>query len=209
MTDPANKDVVGEAISRHPCNTSTTKQMYSFSKADRFPRQRPYGEHRFYDLPPVLSNRKTTFGYGERSDFTKGIKSFKLPPKEGGEEEQKAPEKKERTGPAYSFPSGRQVPKLGMNNKYPGPGDYDIVKPFGSDARKFTMRGRNENFKKANEIVFKNDKVPEPLKNIHAIVPSGKYVLSSIGNVHSLGFDQDRVPRFVYGSKIILYNIII
>ena len=67
----------GESISRSPLNTSKAHQMYSFPKAERFPKIKTFGHaDAFYDLPPVSSKRKTTFGFGIKSDFTKKDKNL-------------------------------------------------------------------------------------------------------------------------------------
>ena len=76
-------------------NTSTAKYQYSFAKAERFPNPNKAEEIRvkklqdkldkgetlpvpirkskyeFYSLPSTLSNRRTTFGKGNKYDFTK------------------------------------------------------------------------------------------------------------------------------------------
>ena len=83
----------GSDICKALTNTSTAKFQYSFQKATRFPipnyaeqirikklkALREKGENvvirtthcDFYKLPSTLSQRKTTFGFGKRSDFTK------------------------------------------------------------------------------------------------------------------------------------------
>ena len=84
----------GSDICKANTNTSTAKFQYSFSKASRFPTPNMAEEirkkrlndlkakgndvvikeshYRIYKLPSTLSQRKTTFGYGKKSDFTKG-----------------------------------------------------------------------------------------------------------------------------------------
>ena len=62
-------------ISRSPINQSTSKQMFSFGKAERFPKIRNSGvTDNFYNLPEVRMTRFTTLGKGNKSDFTAGSK---------------------------------------------------------------------------------------------------------------------------------------
>ena len=66
-------------------NTSTTKQAYSFGKANRFQlktKQSDFSFH-FYDLPSLLSTRSTSLGYGKKGDYSRnnmGCGSNKLSP---------------------------------------------------------------------------------------------------------------------------------
>ena len=55
-------------------NTSTSKEMFSFSTAKRFqPRARDESQF-FYNLPTYMSHRGTSFGYGTKMSFsTKGL----------------------------------------------------------------------------------------------------------------------------------------
>jgi alcohol dehydrogenase YqhD (iron-dependent ADH family) len=45
-------------------DNSPTKQKYTFSKAERFPKISIYGAMSFYNLPSVKNERATSFGYG-------------------------------------------------------------------------------------------------------------------------------------------------
>ena len=61
-----------EQIVHHLENTSPTKFMYTFNKANRFPKLDKTGKtDAIYNIPSSRTNRKTTLGYGKKSDFTK------------------------------------------------------------------------------------------------------------------------------------------
>lgn len=78
-----------EEINRNPSNTSRSKQLYSFGKAERFsnPKEKTQGFHFLfqlefsrvsgpriiYSLPPVKAHRTTGMGYGTKYDFTKMV----------------------------------------------------------------------------------------------------------------------------------------
>jgi len=60
---------------KSPINNSTTKQLFTFSKAKRFHSMErksssstDYGTS-YYNIPPKRSKRATSFGYGTRSSF--------------------------------------------------------------------------------------------------------------------------------------------
>ena len=110
---------VGSEICKACTNKSTAKYQYSFPKAERFPgtklktkeqiakekeeeerrkqeeeeriKQHKYIKHDYYLLPSTLSNRKTNFGFGERTDFTGSSKNNKLSKSQttDGEQEKK------------------------------------------------------------------------------------------------------------------------
>lgn len=61
-------------ISNSPINTSKTKQLYSFSKDQRFKnniKAQYYNQRcdKFYELPSTKTKIFTTFGYGHRDIF--------------------------------------------------------------------------------------------------------------------------------------------
>lgn len=67
-------------ICNSPLNNSGSKQLYSFSKAKRFPEMTSSkSEARFYDLPPIKEKRSAGVGYGTKYDFTKQVKNVPAP----------------------------------------------------------------------------------------------------------------------------------
>lgn len=69
----------GETISKNVLNKSTSKQMYSFPKENRFRMTKSSTCNNFYNLPNVLSTRSTTLGYGTKYDFTRCNKDKNAP----------------------------------------------------------------------------------------------------------------------------------
>ena len=51
-------------------NTSTSKQMYSFSQAKRFKPKLTDESQFFYNIPTCMSHRGTSFGYGTKMSFS-------------------------------------------------------------------------------------------------------------------------------------------
>ena len=72
--------VTSDAIRKNQVNNSTSKNAFGFSKTKRFPSPNPEYLFRifrckvaFYSNDSQLSNRKASFGYGRKSDFTKTL----------------------------------------------------------------------------------------------------------------------------------------
>lgn len=79
-----------QQINMHPVNNSTSKFLFSFSKAQRFgdPKRIQYNfysklrltinrNHKIaYDLPTTISTRAASLGYGTRYNFSKGSNWF-------------------------------------------------------------------------------------------------------------------------------------
>ena len=142
----------GSDICKANTNTSTAKYQYTIPKAKRFPEPKidpkRNGTYQLYYLPSTLSKRYTKFGYGTKSDFTRGDKNYKPNFYNMGTDfDQKNPH-----GPKYSFANGRE--KYGkvfletakpFDKNVPGPGKYNILKDFGSDAPKVSFKGKYDN----------------------------------------------------------------
>ena len=132
----SNSDITGMLISNNQQNHSISKQMYSFPKSLRFPKSKNISSETFYyNLPSFLSNRSTSLGYGNKSDFTKGknnnvpfYKIFRLFDK--------------KSGPRYSFGNSK-FNKI-KDDCSPGPGKYNVSNIFGNDAPKYSFQGRNK-----------------------------------------------------------------
>ena len=201
----------GSDICRANTNTSTAKFQYTIPKAARFKEPNPIpkgGKYQFYALPSTLSKRFTRFGYGTKSDFTKGDKNY-LPTiyNTGTDFDQKNPH-----GPKYSFPNARD--KYGkvylettkpFDKNVPGPAKYNVLKPFGSDAPKVSFKGKYDNVetkkKKLEEEEEKEREKQNEGKNKEfstitiQIRSTGKYAVSQIPNFNSVRFDKDKSNR--------------
>jgi len=197
----------GSDICKANTNTSTAKYQYTIPKAKRFPEpkidEKRTGKYQLYYLPSTLSKRYTKFGYGTKSDFTRGDKNYKPNFYNMGTDfDQKNPH-----GPKYSFANGRE--KYGkvfletakpFDKNVPGPGKYNILKDFGSDAPKVSFKGKYDDVetrkKKLEDEANEGDKKDKPFSNITIqIRPTGKYSVSQIPNVNSLKFDKDKSRR--------------
>ena len=133
-----------------PCNTSHSKQLYSFSKANRFPDAlyKPNCSLAFYDVNPTLyrSQRFTQFKGCNRSDFTAQCEN--TPPPDTYDVKNFTIGRK---GHGISFGKSRADCKdlQSLINRdlarVPGPGTYDMPDP--------KKAGRNFSFKLRTKAV--------------------------------------------------------
>ena len=198
----------GKEICNAPTNTSKSKQQYSFSKAPRFPLSKLNKGHtdQYYSLPNIHSTRSTNMGFGNRYDFTASQKNINS--KFYGNYSDFDPQHPH--GPKFSFANGRDkyekvyIGSTVSNDKnVPGPGKYYILKPFGYDGVKFTIKGRNDNKNNNNNNnKNKNKKTGVPGPGQYPITVKinnqGKYPVSNISNISSLKFGLDKSKRFIY-----------
>ena len=181
-------------------NTSTSKQMYTFGRRQRFKDCAKTNENFFYNLPSIFDEKARQqyrkgmgIGYGTKSDFTKGINKGKADkyydiPREFELNRHKSPQ--------YSFGQGRDVCKrpetVGKGNN-PGPGTYNVRKEFGSDATKFSLFGRT--WVKGDGV--KKSLYPGPGQYAYlGINKTGRYPTSVFENSRQSQFL--RTPRFNY-----------
>lgn len=70
-----------EIINKSPINTSCSKMRYSFPKTTRFNDNHGRGSSKTfqYNLPNVKNFRSTSFGYGQKYDFTSSQDYKSLP----------------------------------------------------------------------------------------------------------------------------------
>ena len=113
-------------------NSSTSKAMYRFPKAERFHPTKKDNSSFFYNLPSVANNRSTSIGYGTKTNFVPSTngrstniynipREFDLNAKNNG-------------SPKYTFGYGRdvcRVPKSKDEKTTPGPSTYSPYKKFG------------------------------------------------------------------------------
>ena len=163
-------------------NTSSSKQMYSFPKAERFGQRKQGYDCFYYNLPSMMSKRGTSIGYGTKVDLGK---------KQSGRSDQMYNIPREfdlnRSGsPKYSFGLSRDICYLPgqakPNKSNPGPGNYSPNKPFGSDACKFSIFGRRST---------DNNKTNFPGPGSYSylqINENGRYPVSSFENSPRPGF---------------------
>ena len=87
-----------------------------------------------------------------------------------------------------------------LDKNVPGPAKFNITKPFGSDASKFSMTGKGfDYFKKKMAL---NEPGPGDYK-LMAINKEGKYALSQFRNTSSISFNsQDKRFNYAYKDNI-------
>ena len=217
----------GAQICNSMVNNSRSKQMFSFAKAERFPKTKieelpqDKEKRKLYKVsyvPNTKSQRYTTFGFGNRYDFTGGAMKRSKTEKDITKE---TPFKKEnefkenviiKSTPAYSFGVGRDRVIGGIFSKInikvkadSGNKDDDDYKPkerkFGEDGIKYSFRGRNEGNADAKRRIAERERRgnEESQVNItadggkiyldaYSMNNSGKYYLSHLSNVNSTNF---------------------
>ena len=203
MTTTTNPFITPEVLNKVDVNinSSTSKQMYSFPKGNRFKELRKTSETLFYNLPSTKSHRFAAFGFGGRSDFTSGLLKNKA---QVYYEIPSDFNTRLRNGhsPQYSFGKGREDCKRPTNNidkNDPGPGAYNVRKPLGSDALKFSLFGRGWD-KIDNFRLTRNLPGPGHYNQKLAINGSGNYPTSTFGNTHQLGFSRSERFKVKYNK---------
>lgn len=181
-------------------NNSTSKQQYSFSKSERFPKIKPTTDS-LYSLPSTTATRKAGFGYGTRSDFTnssqrKGMNAgfYKIL-----RDYDDYPS--HIRGHYFKFGPGRSEIKINDgsgNNKVPGPGNYGLAPrfKFGNGGPKFQLKG-----KLSYDYSIKRHKgMPGPgvYNPVISINKDGKYAPSNIRNMTVYSFGSPNEQRFKY-----------
>ena len=190
------KVISGEPICNSPLNHSKSKYMYSFGKAQRFPIiNRAYGGSFFYNLPSMKTKRSTSIGYGTKYDFTRDAKS-KSPVfyNYKSDFDQKNP-----SGPRYSFGLGRERMYKSTDIPGPGPANYNVLKPFGRDGIKYTMRIK---YNRSSSMVNIGSPGPGAYSAVTKINPNGTYIVSKNENVHPVEFSKDKTERFNYHYEV-------
>ena len=190
------KVISGEPICNSPLNHSKSKYMYSFGKAQRFPIiNRAYGGSFFYNLPSMKTKRSTSIGYGTKYDFTRDAKS-KSPVfyNYKSDFDQKNP-----SVPRYSFVLGRDRMYKSTDIPGPGPANYNVLKPFGRDGIKYTMRIK---YNRSSSMVNIGSPGPGAYSAVTKINPNGTYIVSKNENVHPVEFSKDKTERFNYHYEV-------
>ena len=177
-------------------NSSTSKAMYLFPKAERFHSLRKDNSSFFYNLPSVANNRSTSIGYGSKCNFipsTKGRsdniynipREFDLNAKNNG-------------SPKYTFGYGRDVCRkpLGKDEKTtPGPNSYSPYKKFGENGLHYSMSYR---YKEPNP----NSNNPGPGSyKYQQLNKEGKYGTSELRNSPLSKFPQAKRFKYDYNKN--------
>ena len=173
-------------------DNSPTKQKYSFSKAERFPKISVYGAMSFYNLPSVKNERATSFGYGSRYNFCK--KNFETTP--SCYNYSYGINSKQPCAPKYTFGVSRENMKINKQDEYsPGPGKYySPIKSIGNDSPKYSIKG------KYNNSLYPLSDSPGPAAyDPHTKMnPFGIFGIAGYKNVKSYDFSKGILDRFNY-----------
>ena len=199
-----------EQIVHHVENASPTKFMYSFSRAERFPRLNRTGKSdTFYNLPSMTMTRTAGIGYGTKSDFTtnKNRKTEFISIKRDFDEGN-------HRGLKYSFGLGRDsflkayCPGYkNIDKNVPGPGKYNVIRELGADAPKYSLHTICGDRGWINK--YMNNPAPGTYSPVVRINSEGKYPVSSISNIqcHNFGLSQsNRWSQYKRKKNIFILN---
>mmetsp|Transcript_5085 Transcript_5085/g.9464 ORF Transcript_5085/g.9464 Transcript_5085/m.9464 type:complete len:203 (+) Transcript_5085:36-644(+) len=187
-----------------PTNASSAKQLFSFPKADRFTKPSKDINEAFYNSPNSLEKRTTSFGYGNKYDFTKE-RGRDIPPPNA----YTMPSDFDQGRPfssAFSFGISREsCEKRYIEGHFrpdpsvPGPGTYTATKGIGKDAVAYSMRARTA----TTDQLFLSHKGPGPgaYRPKVGLDKEGKYVLSSFRSSGACSFSPKTSQRFRPPSK--------
>ena len=199
-----------EEIVNHLQNTSDTKYMYSFNKANRFRTIDKRGKSdALYILPSTKMTRKAAFGYGDKYDFFKEnhkITEFISI--------KRSYDKNFYPGYKYSFGLGRDkflkrvIPGYkNIDMDIPGPAKYNVLKTIGAESPKYTFR------KLCGKTFWVNKYMDNPsaaeYKVPTYINKKGKFINSKICNIKGAAFSKDHTDRWTHynGKKYFFINI--
>jgi hypothetical protein len=194
-TDPLfNPDVIEKR--KVIINTSTSKAMYLFPKAERFHNSKIDNSSFFYNLPSVANNRSASIGFGTKTNFVPSIngrstniydipREFDLNSKNNG-------------SPKYSFGLGRDVcrkPLAKDEKSTPGPTTYSPYKKFGVNGIHYSMSFR---FNRPNPNY--NNPGPGSYK-FQQLNVKGKYDTSVLRNSPVIKFPEAKRFKYNYNNN--------
>jgi len=133
-------------------------------------------------LPQIKKNMKGTFTYNP-TDF----------------------DPKKPKSPAWTFGISRSFFEKVYNEaefyhdkSFPGPGQYKYTKPFGSQALKYSLYGRQP-----DKGLGTKSKIPGPgTYQLTELKPDGKYTISRFRNTTGIIWGSSKEKRFSYKEKI-------
>ena len=173
-------------------NNSSSKAMYSFPTARRFPKEEEDYSTFFFEKPSTLNQRKAFIGYGNRSTILlnrsgKTDMYYDLPPSINAYAKDGCPK--------YTFGFSRAVCRAPLcldQRKTPGPSSYFPYEKFGKNGAKYSMSFRYK-YKK------EPDNFPGPGSyEIPGLNKQGKYINSNYKNL--------QIPKFGKSKRFIDYD---
>ena len=176
-------------------DNSTSKQKYSFPKAERFPKISIYGAMSFYNLPSVKNKRSTSFGYGSRynfvpkdSDTTPSCYNYCY-----------GVQSKQPYSPKYSFGLGREKIVRTLDKNIPGPGKYySPLQSIGKDSPKYSMKGKSKD-SFYPRIDSPGPAAYDPKTKMNS---RGVFGIAGFKNVKSYDFSKGVQNRFDYKIEV-------
>jgi hypothetical protein len=150
MSHPAADTLA--AINNSPLNTSASKAMFTFTKANRFLPAKNltyillYPRPSLYDKPSLLSKRSTSFGYGSKSSLVSKypLTYFRYMNTPSPDKYTKLSEFEPNKRRGVSLALGRADCKnvsIFQSTKYPAPTDYNC-KDNKENAASYTMAAK-------------------------------------------------------------------
>jgi len=150
----------------------------------------------------MTMRRATTLGKGKKSDFTtegkiQNSQFYNL----GSDFDQNHPH-----SPKWTFGISRshydkvfyESGKI-LDKNIPGPGLYDVLKPFGKEAPKYTMRGKSSEDKEKTKKLI----VPGPGEYDYVSTSmTGRYPLSKFKNTTNIIWSHNKSKKIDYESKL-------
>ena len=173
-------------------NNSSSKAMYSFPTARRFPKEEEDYSTFFFEKPSTLNQRKAFIGYGNRSTILlnrsgKTDMYYDLPPSINAYAKDGCPK--------YTSGFSRAVCRVPVSldqRKTPGPSSYFPYEKFGKNGAKYSMSFRYK-YKK------EPDNFPGPGSyEIPGLNKQGKYINSNYKNL--------QIPKFGKSKRFIDYD---
>ncbi|KAL4476561.1 hypothetical protein ABPG74_010294 [Tetrahymena malaccensis] len=187
-------------ILNHPLNTSKSKHQYSFSKSNRFDKNKSYCSEAYYNQKDQKEKRSAAFGYGTKSDFTK---TQVYSPSPDQYEMKSAFEKQRSSQRGKSFGLSRDNMKefsyiTQGPLKNPGPGNYQFQETLRTEG--FSMRPKTTNL---YNPVFLDGKQsyqtnPGPGSYVHkdTITKLGRQTISNFRSSGATTFNPPTSKRF-------------
>ncbi|CDW81826.1 UNKNOWN [Stylonychia lemnae] len=178
-----------QQINQHPVNNSSSKQLFSFSKADRFSMPKKIMNHKIsYDLPSMKSSRAAGIGYGGRDIFKTGVDS-PSPTNYNHKSDFNAT----TVSKAFSFGIAREAYSKVYIKEHPirdpsvpGPGQYQIPGIVGNEASKYTMRPKTVSM---SDLNYKGQPGPGSYEPKPALNDKGYYYVSKFKNSMATSID--------------------
>lgn len=203
-----NEFVTGQLVNTNLQNNSSSKQMYSFPRAERFFQLSSNSSRnsKFYNIPSSLSHRSTSFGYGNKYDITTlGNNQERLKIKAPYYIISRSKVSSVPNSPKYSFGLSRdKFTKCLVDGQVslptftsPGPAVYNTREVVGSNTPKYSFREKIRYKGKGYRL-----NVPGPGRySAINMNKDGKYPISKFRNTEQACWSLNKAERFKEKTK--------